>query len=69
MRIHQKALAVLAGAASLAALASGAAEAADLKIMFQGDPFEIAAIQGAASRFEAAHPGTKIELINTPHDA
>ncbi|WP_156418499.1 ABC transporter substrate-binding protein [Aureimonas sp. D3] len=69
MRIHQKALAVLAGAASLAALASGAAEAADLKIMFQGDPFEIAAIQGAATRFEAAHPGTRIELINTPHDA
>ena len=43
--------------------------AADLKMMFQGDPYEIDAISDAAKRFEAANPGTTIELIHTPHDS
>ncbi len=68
MRIVSKYLTMLGAAASLAALAS-AAEAASLKIMFQGDAYEIEAIQGAAERFEAANPDIKIELLNTPHDA
>lgn len=37
--------------------------------MFQGDPYEVDAIADAATRFEAANPGTKIELIHTPHDS
>jgi multiple sugar transport system substrate-binding protein len=45
------------------------AEAAALKMMFQGDPYEIDAIADAAKRFEAANPGTTIELIHTPHDS
>jgi multiple sugar transport system substrate-binding protein len=40
-----------------------------LKMMFQGDPYEIDAISDAAKRFEAANPGTTIELIHTPHDS
>lgn len=46
-----------------------AADAANLKMMFQGDPYEIKVITETAKRFEAANPGTTIELINTPHDA
>ena len=45
------------------------AMAANLKLMFQGDPYEIDAISDAAKRFEAANPGTTIELIHTPHDS
>ncbi|MDE2384847.1 MAG: extracellular solute-binding protein [Alphaproteobacteria bacterium] len=45
------------------------AGAAALKMMFQGDPYEIDAISDAAKRFEAANPGTTIELIHTPHDS
>src|SRR6476646_5364138 len=40
-----------------------------LKMMFQGDPYEIDAISDAAKRFEAENPGTTIELIHTPHDS
>lgn len=61
-------LPALAAAFWLPAL-GGVASAATLKLMFQGDPYEIAAIQGAAQRFEAANPGTTVELVNTPHDA
>ncbi len=46
-----------------------AAEAATLKLMFQGDPYEVKVITETAKKFEAANPGTTIELINTPHDA
>ncbi|MFO1141845.1 MAG: extracellular solute-binding protein [Amaricoccus sp.] len=57
-------------AAAFAALAATApANAADLKMMFQGDPYEIDAISAAAKAFEAANPGTTIELIHTPHDS
>lgn len=52
------------------ALAGGmsAAEAATLKLMFQGDAYEVKTITDVAKRFEEANPGTTIELINTPHD-
>lgn len=57
-------------AAALAAWTLAApAQAADLRMMFQGDPYEIDAISAAAKAFEAANPGTKIELIHTPHDS
>ncbi len=46
-----------------------AADAAELRMMFQGDPYEIDAISAAAKAFEAANPGTTIELIHTPHDS
>ena len=57
--------------ATAAALATctTSAMAANLKLMFQGDPYEIDAISDAAKRFEAANPGTTIELIHTPHDS
>jgi len=58
---------VAALALALGGLASGA-QAANLKLMFQGDPFEIGVISDAAKRFEQANPGTTIELVNTPHD-
>src|SRR5262245_29386318 len=45
------------------------AMAGSLKLMFQGDPYEIDAISDAAKRFEAANPGTTVELIHTPHDS
>ena len=62
---------IAATSLALAALGLGGAgaQAAALKLMFQGDPFEITAISDAAKRFEEANPGTTIELINTPHDA
>lgn len=53
--------------AGLAGLSS--AEAATLKLMFQGDPYEVKVITDTARKFEAANPGSTIELINTPHDA
>ena len=57
-------------AAAFAAFACAApAGAAELKMMFQGDPYEIDAINAAAKAFEAANPGTTIELIHTPHDS
>ena len=63
----------LLGAASALSVAVGAglsgAQAAELKVMFQGDPYEITAITDVAKRFEAANPGTTVQLINTPHDA
>ena len=46
-----------------------AADASTLKFMFQGDPYEVKVITETAKKFEAANPGTTIELINTPHDA
>ncbi|MCX5514654.1 extracellular solute-binding protein [Kaistia algarum] len=46
-----------------------AAEAASLKLMFQGDPYEVKIITETAKKFEVANPGTTVELINTPHDA
>ncbi len=49
--------------------ALGAAKAETLKLMFQGDAYEIKTITATAEKFEAANPGVKIELINTPHDA
>ncbi len=49
--------------------ALGAAEAETLKLMFQGDAYEIKTITAVAQKFEAANPGVKIDLINTPHDA
>lgn len=59
-----------ATAVTLAAMVLAApVGAADLKMMFQGDPYEIDAISDAAKRFEAANPGTTIELIHTPHDS
>jgi multiple sugar transport system substrate-binding protein len=58
----------VAAALSFGALMS-AAEAANLKMMFQGDPYEIDAISAAAKKFEAANPGTTVELIHTPHDS
>jgi len=61
------------GTASLASLgllsATVMTEAGTLKVMFQGDPYEIQAISDAAKRFEQANSGTTVELINTPHDA
>ncbi|MCX5570121.1 ABC transporter substrate-binding protein [Kaistia nematophila] len=61
------------GAASALSIAVGAglagAQAAELKVMFQGDPYEITVITDVAKRFEAANPGTTVQLINTPHDA
>jgi multiple sugar transport system substrate-binding protein len=59
---------VAAAALAVAAFASQA-EAASLRIMFQGDPYEIDAISASAKAFEAANPGTTIELIHTPHDS
>lgn len=59
---------VLAAAVAALAVASPA-EAAQLRMMFQGDPYEIDAISAAAKAFEAANPGTTIELIHTPHDS
>ena len=57
------------GAASVCAIAAAPpAQAAALKLMFQGDPQEITAISNAAKAFEAANPGTTIELVNAPHD-
>ncbi len=47
----------------------GAAKAETLKLMFQGDAYEIKNITATAQKFEAANPGVKIDLINTPHDA
>lgn len=68
-----KRLLSLLGAASALSLVAAAnvsgAQAATLKLMFQGDPFEIGVINDTAKRFEEANPGTKIELVNTPHDA
>ena len=59
-----------ATAVTLAAMVLAApVGAADLKMMFQGDPYEIDAISDAAKRFEAANTGTNIELIHTPHDS
>ncbi|MCX5518318.1 extracellular solute-binding protein [Kaistia defluvii] len=61
------------GAASALSIAVGAglsgAQAAELKVMFQGDPYEVTIITDVAKRFEAANPGTTVQLINTPHDA
>jgi multiple sugar transport system substrate-binding protein len=57
------------GSLTLAALMAGPVSAADLKMMFQGDPYEIDIITDVAKRFEAANPDTKIELIHTPHDS
>lgn len=62
----------ITAAGSIFALALGTAfstEAASIKLMFQGDPYEVSAINDVAKRFEAANPGTTIDLINTPHDA
>ncbi|WP_299131665.1 extracellular solute-binding protein [uncultured Amaricoccus sp.] len=57
-------------AAALAAFAfAGPANAAELRMMFQGDPYEIDAVNAAAKAYEAANPGTTIELIHTPHDS
>ncbi|WP_029074793.1 ABC transporter substrate-binding protein [Kaistia adipata] len=61
------------GTASVLGITVGAglsgAQAAELKVMFQGEPSEIAVINDVAKRFEAANPGTTVQLINTPHDA
>lgn len=63
-------LSIVAVTAALALTASGVpASAAELRMMFQGDPYEIDAISAAAKAFEAANPGTTIELIHTPHDS
>ena len=61
----------LSAGALIAAFAAftAPATAADLKMMFQGDPYEVDAIGAAAKAFEAANPGTSIELIHTPHDS
>ncbi|MFO1210104.1 MAG: extracellular solute-binding protein [Amaricoccus sp.] len=57
-------------AAAFAAFAATApANAAALRMMFQGDPYEVDATNAAAKAFEAANPGTTIELIHTPHDS
>ena len=45
------------------------AGAAELKMMFQGDPYKIDAISAAVKGFEAANPGTTVELIHSPHDS
>lgn len=67
---HRTGLAAGTLAAALAAFAATApADAAALRMMFQGDPYEIDAISAAAKAFEAANPGTTIELIHTPHDS
>lgn len=52
-----------------ALVASAPADAATLRMMFQGYPYEVDAISAAAKAFEAANPGTTIELIHTPHDS
>lgn len=59
------ALAIAVAAVALAAPSNAAA----LRMMFQGDPYEIDAISAAAKAYEAANPGTTIELIHTPHDS
>lgn len=61
--------AVLAAAAALVVGWSLPVHATSLKLMFQGDPYEVTAITDVAKRFEAANPGVSVELINTPHDA
>jgi multiple sugar transport system substrate-binding protein len=69
MAVLSKRLLSRFGVASVVAIvAASAAEAATLKLMFQGDPYEITAISNVAKKFEAANPGTTVELINTPHD-
>ncbi len=63
-------LSAVAVTAAFALTVSGMpAAAAELRMMFQGDPYEIDAISAAAKAFEAANPGTTIELIHTPHDS
>lgn len=62
-------LSVTALAAAAFGTGGGLAQAAALKMMFQGDPYEIQVIDDVAKRFEQANPGTTVELINTPHDA
>src|SRR5690242_3503423 len=55
-------------AGTMLAGALTAAEAETLKLMFQGDAYEIKNITATAKKFEAANPGVTVELINTPHD-
>ena len=56
--------------AAVALIAVGApASAENLRVMFQGDPYEIDAVSAVAKKFEAANPGTTVELIHTPHDS
>lgn len=66
-----KITASLAALAALAPLALPGAARADttIKAMFQGDPWDVQVIDGAARRFEQANPGVHVELIPTPHDS
>ena len=60
----------LAALATLATAALAPAHAdTTIKAMFQADPYELVAISDAAKRYEAANPGTSVELIQTPHDS
>ena len=65
--------ALLAGAAALA-IAATAASAEDAKVITQWDlqttPGAVKVIRGADDRFEAAHPGYKVEdthILNTAY--
>lgn len=62
-------LSAIAVAAALAFAASGPASAAALRMMFQGNAYEIDAVSVAAKAFEVANPGKTIELIHMPHDS
>ena len=66
--LPQERISIAAIAVAAVALAAPA-NAAALRMMFQGDPYEIDAISAAAKAYEAANPGTTIELIHTPHDS
>lgn len=55
--------------ATFASLTAAPASAEQLSMLFQGDPFEVEAITGAVKRFEEAHAGVTVELIQTPHDS
>ena len=71
MRDLRKRTAASLGMMAMTALVSVAAPASaeNLRVMFQGDPYEIDAVSAAAKKFEAANPGTTVELIHTPHDS
>ena len=68
LTLGNRLLATLFAGTMLAGGIAGA-QAETLKLMFQGDAYEIKNITATAQKFEAANPGVKIDLINTPHDA
>jgi multiple sugar transport system substrate-binding protein len=63
-------LALLGGAAAVAAMGSAGSASADttLRMMHQGTAVWIASYGEVVKRFEAANPGVKVELMYTPHD-